>query len=384
MKESNSLEEINYHFIIKILIYIINNELKENLPNITKNDIKENAKIYYMNKKSGTVYDWSYNQKLPDFVCFYNDNSELVRLSLNKDKSIYIRLYSNKNKIPIIEEKIENAFDSKDIYDLAVILNKVMDDNHIFDKALNDYNTNIKLTDNDINNFQKRVIEIIAKRRKNPNSLILNVGLTILIILDVITILFFFIAFSINIKAVISSFILILFITLFIIGFWKIKKEPLNVYKFSAYLNKGFISNIFNEEIKIINVVQVVEDQAVAASSDEYIEKCIDFFQNLDEKQMNNLINLSINYYNKFNDNKDFEISKNTKILKYIHPKIMRVGDGSHLDNEIKFIVECSCDWNKHDGLKIVVEDNKIIYVGEIYDNKSKNINGYRNRRKDL
>ena len=102
MKESNSLEEINYHFIIKILIDIINKELKENLPNITKNDIKENGKIYYMNKKYGTVYDWSYNQKLPDFVCFYNDNSELVRLSLNKDKSIYIRLYSNKNKTPII------------------------------------------------------------------------------------------------------------------------------------------------------------------------------------------------------------------------------------------------------------------------------------------
>ena len=48
---------------IKIL-----NAMKENMPEISSDTLEEGGKVYYMNGKNGTEYDWFVNDHLPTFV----------------------------------------------------------------------------------------------------------------------------------------------------------------------------------------------------------------------------------------------------------------------------------------------------------------------------
>ena len=126
----------------------------------------------------------------------------------------------------------------------------------------------------------------------------------------------------------------------------------------------GFISNIFNQKISV----------SVTNVSDEYIKKCINFIQNLDEEQMKFLVTKSINYYNEFKNITNYEYELNMpetiidkEILNYIYPSVMWIGnDNKENTNEIEFLIEGSCEWNP-DGIEIVVANNKIIHVGQ-YD----------------
>ena len=211
-----------------------------------------------------------------------------------------------------------------------------------------------------------------------------NMGIVCFGIIDAILVLFFIIALSINIGAIVCVLIFIFMVSLLIVFFSKVKKKPLNYRKYFMNLKVdkqtlkksnlkqeyrfdkeyGFISNIFNTKISV----------GATNVSDEYINKCINFIQNLDEEQMNFLVTKSINYYNEFKDITNYEYELNMpktisskEILKYIYPTIMWIGnDNKEATNEIEFLIEGSCEWNP-DDLEIVVANNKIIHVGQ-YD----------------
>ena len=212
-----------------------------------------------------------------------------------------------------------------------------------------------------------------------------TVGIVCFTIIDVILILFLLIALNINIGAVVCVLIFILMVSLLIVFFSKAKKEPLNYMKYFTNLQiykqiniqnlsskqeykydkeYGFISNIFNQKISV----------SVTNVSDEYIKKCINFIQNLDEEQMKFLVTKSINYYNEFKNITNYEYELNMpetiidkEILNYIYPSVMWIGnDNNENTNEIEFLIEGSCEWNP-DGIEIVVANNKIIHVGQ-YD----------------
>ena len=40
-------------------------------------ELEEDGKVYYMNGKNGTEYDWFVNEHLPSFMVFYNDRQNL-------------------------------------------------------------------------------------------------------------------------------------------------------------------------------------------------------------------------------------------------------------------------------------------------------------------
>ena len=57
---------------IKIL-----NAMKENMREVSSDTLEEGGKVYYMNGKNGTEYDWFVNDHLPTFMVFYNDEKNL-------------------------------------------------------------------------------------------------------------------------------------------------------------------------------------------------------------------------------------------------------------------------------------------------------------------
>ena len=98
----------------------------------------------YMNGENGTIFDWIMNEKTSDFMCFYKDGScGAAKLRVNKDSSLKMYLYEYGQKSPFLEKDIKEKFRKEYVYELAIILNLVMDENGIFDRAINDYNFNV-------------------------------------------------------------------------------------------------------------------------------------------------------------------------------------------------------------------------------------------------
>lgn len=132
---------------IKKINEIIKSELKNDMPNIETSELEEEGKIYYMNGNNGTLFDYNVNEKLPDFMCFYKDGTcGIIKLRINKDASAHIYLYNYGEMSPFLDKDLPNQFSKDEIFDLAIILNKIMDENGIFDKSANDYNTDIVIT----------------------------------------------------------------------------------------------------------------------------------------------------------------------------------------------------------------------------------------------
>ena len=44
--------------------------MRENMPEISSDALEEGGKVYYMNGKNGTEYDWFVNDHLPTFMVF--------------------------------------------------------------------------------------------------------------------------------------------------------------------------------------------------------------------------------------------------------------------------------------------------------------------------
>ena len=62
--------------------------IKENMPEVSVDELEEGGKVYYMNGKNGTEFDWFVNNHLPTFMVFYNDEKNLES-ALDKLKGSY-------------------------------------------------------------------------------------------------------------------------------------------------------------------------------------------------------------------------------------------------------------------------------------------------------
>lgn len=139
---------------INKIIKIIHSEININLPNVNLSDLEENGKVYYMNGQNGTLFDYNMNEKLSDFMCFYKDGTcGIIKLRINKDGSSHIYLYNYGEKVPFKDEDLLDQFNKDEIFNLAIILNKVMDEKGIFDKCISDYDFSIEINNKDKDEF---------------------------------------------------------------------------------------------------------------------------------------------------------------------------------------------------------------------------------------
>ena len=62
--------------------------MKENLPEVSSDVLEENGKVYYMNGKNGTEFDWFVNNHLPTFMVFYNDEKNFMMMKTAAGSSL--------------------------------------------------------------------------------------------------------------------------------------------------------------------------------------------------------------------------------------------------------------------------------------------------------
>ena len=99
----------------------------------------------------------------------------------------------------------------------------------------------------------------------------------------------------------------------------------------------------------------------------ECAENCVKSFNNLTESQINKICRELINCAEESGDNEDFELSaleNPLDILKYCWFSKLYV-NMLHKDDEIAYVVEGEGDWGESIG--VVIENNKVIYVGVDY-----------------
>ena len=75
----------------------IRDAIKENMPEVSPDELEEGGKIYYMNGKNGTEFDWFVNEHLPSFMAFYNDEENLgaVKADVYADGGMLIYLFDD-------------------------------------------------------------------------------------------------------------------------------------------------------------------------------------------------------------------------------------------------------------------------------------------------
>ncbi len=135
---------------------IIAENLKEYLPNVDKGNLEENGTVYYMNGKNGTEFDWYVNNRISDFMVFYNDENNLgaIKLTLYDKENISLYIYDNKGKTLVKEVNTYIEVDEKELFQLAIILKNEADDKHLWDASIDSINTDIELSDDKIEEFK--------------------------------------------------------------------------------------------------------------------------------------------------------------------------------------------------------------------------------------
>ena len=117
---------------------IIHTAIKENLPDVSFDDLEEGGKVFYMNGKNGTEFDWFVNEHLPYFMVFYDDKENLgaVKASVYSDGGMIIYLYDDHGRHEAKEVKTFIDVKDSDLLELAVCLRCNADDKSIWDAAI--------------------------------------------------------------------------------------------------------------------------------------------------------------------------------------------------------------------------------------------------------
>ncbi len=123
--------------LINTIQTIIHDAIREHLPEISFSELEEDGKVYYMNGKNGTEYDWFVNEHLPSFMVFYNDRQNLgaVKATVYTDGGIKLYLYDDHGRNLAKEADAFLDAGEDEMLRLAVCLRINADDKRIWDAS---------------------------------------------------------------------------------------------------------------------------------------------------------------------------------------------------------------------------------------------------------
>lgn len=142
--------------ILEQIKKVINNSIKEYMPEVKPENLEENGAIYYMNAKNGTEWDYYVNEHLSYFMVFYNDKENLGAAKLNLYPDGYYTLYlynkKGKNLLKTIDSKIDAV--ENDVLKFATLLKVQMDDKDNWDANIDKIDANKGPTEEELNDFK--------------------------------------------------------------------------------------------------------------------------------------------------------------------------------------------------------------------------------------
>lgn len=141
--------------ILSEISKIAKENIEKYLSEISTNDLEENGKIYYMNDKNGTLFDYYVNNHLSPFMCFYNDEENMgaLKIILYIDGKVDLYIFKNHTNQPYKQISTSINVNSDEILELAVIMNKIADEKSKWGFSIEDMNSDIQVIESEINEF---------------------------------------------------------------------------------------------------------------------------------------------------------------------------------------------------------------------------------------
>lgn len=124
--------------------------------------------------------------------------------------------------------------------------------------------------------------------------------------------------------------------------------------KLGLYVGKAYILP-FDTELEVI----VDEDVEIV-----YVEKCIEYINNLSQLLLNKISERAYKYYDFIrNECGDVDDILPEKIMEHVHPLNIFV-EKPEVDIPA-FDIECGCDWEEEHGMEIIIKGDELLYIGE-------------------
>ena len=143
--------------IMQEIADIIRKNLEQYLPDVSAEELEEGGKIYYMNAKNGTEFDWFVNDHLPPFMVFYSDKENLgaVKATVYSDASLHLLVYDEHGKHIRKKSEVTLEAGKEAVLKLAVVLRFNADDQKIWDADIERIDTDVTPTLSDKAMFLK-------------------------------------------------------------------------------------------------------------------------------------------------------------------------------------------------------------------------------------
>ena len=141
--------------IVEQILSIIKSNMDEYLPDVPSDQYEESGKVYYMNGRNGTEFEWHVNNCLPSFMVFYDDEDNLgaAKLVVNTDGEASLFLYGDHGKTAVKEIKTSLDVEKTELLKLAVCLSRNADDEEIWDAAIDRIDSDYEPDDEEIAEF---------------------------------------------------------------------------------------------------------------------------------------------------------------------------------------------------------------------------------------
>lgn len=121
--------------IVEKVKTLIGENIAAFLPQVKLSDLEDNGAVFCMNGRNGIEFDWYVNEKISDFMVFYDDDEKLgaVKLTVYDDGDALMFLYDDHGKT--IAKEIQTKIDvpEQEILEFAVALKKLEDEKSLFD-----------------------------------------------------------------------------------------------------------------------------------------------------------------------------------------------------------------------------------------------------------
>ena len=124
---------------------IMNDSVEKYLPEVSFEELEDNGAVFYMNGKNGTEFDWYVNDKISDFMMFYNDKNNMgaVKATIYYDGGLLIYVYGDNGEKVVKELNITIEATEEEIFYLAVTLKNEADNEKIWDYNIEGIDTDL-------------------------------------------------------------------------------------------------------------------------------------------------------------------------------------------------------------------------------------------------
>ena len=142
--------------VLKKIETISDDAIDNYLIDVDRTMLEENGMLYYMNDIDGTVFDCKMNNRLCEFMAFYDD-SKMGAIKINVLLDGTINIYLCRDNAKSCFKEYQKRISEEESLELAVLMYNIADKENLFAKSISSMNSDLLLTEQLFSEFKKAI-----------------------------------------------------------------------------------------------------------------------------------------------------------------------------------------------------------------------------------